>query len=51
MILAQLPADEHPHLTELAIEHVLQPSYDYGKEYEFGLDLILDGLERAMHTA
>jgi hypothetical protein len=32
--------------TELAIEHMLQPGCDYGDEYEFGLDLILDGLER-----
>jgi AcrR family transcriptional regulator len=50
MILAQLPADEYPHLTEMTIEHVLQPGYDYGNEYEFGLDLILDGLERARDT-
>jgi Tetracyclin repressor-like, C-terminal domain len=45
-ILEQLPADEYPYLTELTIEHVLQPGYDYGDEFEFGLDLILDGLER-----
>ena len=36
--------DEYPHLTELTVEHVLQPGYDYGDEFEFGLDLILDGL-------
>ena len=42
----QVPADQYPHLTELTIEHVLRPGYDYGAEYEFGLDLILDGLER-----
>jgi len=47
MIMAQFPADEYPHLTELTVEHVLQPGYDYGNEYEFGLDLILDGLGRA----
>jgi hypothetical protein len=47
MILKQLPADEYPYLAELTIEHVLQPGYDYGDEFEFGLDLILDGLERA----
>jgi len=35
----------YPHLTELALEHVLQPGYDYGDEFEFGLDLILEGLE------
>jgi AcrR family transcriptional regulator len=46
-MLAGFPADAYPHLTELATEHVLQPGYDYGQEYEFGLDLILDGLERA----
>ena len=40
------PGDAYPHLTELAVEHVLQPGYDYGDEYAFGLELILDGLER-----
>lgn len=45
-ILAQFPADEYPHLAELTFEHVLKPGYDYGNEYEFGLDLILDSLER-----
>ena len=47
-IMARFPADEYPHLTELTVEHVLQPGYDYGDEFEFGLDLILDGLERAL---
>jgi AcrR family transcriptional regulator len=46
-ILAQHAADEYPHLTELTVEHVLQPGYDYGDEFDRGLDLILDGLERA----
>jgi AcrR family transcriptional regulator len=50
MILGRLGPDEYPHLTELAVEHVLQPGYDYGDEFEFGLDLILDGLERARNT-
>ena len=51
MIFKQLPPDEYPYLTELTVERVLQPGYDYGNEYEFGLDLILDGLERARDTA
>jgi AcrR family transcriptional regulator len=46
-IMAQFPADEYPHLSELTIEHVLKPGYDYGNEYEYGIDLILDGLEKA----
>lgn len=44
MILSSLQPGEYPHLTELAVEHVLKPGYDYGNEFEFGLDLILDGL-------
>ncbi len=48
MILARFPRDEYPHLTALTLEHVLQPGYDYGNEFEFGLELILDGLERAL---
>jgi AcrR family transcriptional regulator len=45
-ILARFPAEEYPYLAELTTEHVLQPGYDYGNEFEFGLHLILDGLER-----
>lgn len=50
-ILAQFPADTYPHLAEFTLKHVLQPGYDYGSEYEFGLDLILDGLESALRRA
>ena len=50
-ILARFPADDYPHLAELTVQHVLQPGYDYGHEFEFGLDLILDGLERALGSA
>ncbi|HEX2360571.1 MAG TPA: TetR/AcrR family transcriptional regulator [Jiangellaceae bacterium] len=50
-IMANLPVDEYPHFTEMAVEHALQPGYDYGDEFEFGLDLILDGIERAHGTA
>jgi AcrR family transcriptional regulator len=50
-IMAELSAGTYPHLAELASEHVLQPGYDYGDEYEAGLDLILDGLERAAMAA
>ncbi len=41
-------AGEYPHLMELATEHVLQPGYDHADEFEFGLDLILEGLERSL---
>ncbi len=48
-IMARFSTGQYPHLTELTVEHVLQPGYDYGNEFEYGLDLILDGLERARH--
>lgn len=47
MMLATLPMSEYPHLTRLMTSHVLQPGYAYGDEYLIGLDLLLDGLERA----
>ena len=50
-IMDRFPADAFPYLTEIAVEHVLQPGYDYGNEYRFGLGLILDGLERALAEA
>jgi AcrR family transcriptional regulator len=46
-IAGQLPAGQYPHLAELATGHVLQPGYRYGDEFEIGLDLILDALQRA----
>ena len=50
-IMAVFPADDYPHLAEIATEHVLQPGYDYGNEFLYGLDLILDGLARARAAA
>lgn len=49
-IMARFTSGEYPHLTEMAVEHVLQPGYDYGEEFTFGLDLILDGLDKALHA-
>lgn len=39
-----MPADEYPHLTELIAEQVAGRDYAYGPEFEYGLDLVLDGL-------
>jgi len=46
-ILTSMPSEQWPHLVEFSREHVLSPGYDYGREFEWGLDLVLDGLERA----
>ena len=50
-IMAVFPADDYPHLAEIATEHALQPGYDYGDEFLYGLDLILAGLARARAAA
>ena len=44
-ILPNLSMDEYPHLLELTTEHVLQPGYDYGNEFDFGLNAVLDSLQ------
>ena len=44
-------ADEYPHIAETITEHVTKSGYDFADEFEFGLDLILDGLERLRGTA
>lgn len=50
-ILARFPVDEYPYLAEFATQHVMRPGYDYAREFEFGLDLLLDGLEKALREA
>ena len=38
-------ADEFPYLAEVVLGHVATSGYDFGQEFEWGLDLILDALE------
>ncbi len=44
--LQRLPVDEYPYLIEHIEQHTKPDSPDGKTEFEFGLDLILDGLER-----
>jgi AcrR family transcriptional regulator len=44
-VLGQLPADEYPHVVEVITE-IMQSGRK--EDFEFGLDLILDGLERTL---
>lgn len=46
-LLTQVPADQYPNLVRVGSE-LLASGFDYGNEFEFGLDLILDGIERAV---
>jgi AcrR family transcriptional regulator len=50
-MLEPFPANEYPNLVEFVTEHAMKPGYDYGDEFEYGLDLILDGLERDREAA
>ena len=49
-MLQPFPVNAYPNLAAFITEHAMKPGYDYGDEFEYGLDVILDGLERA-HTA
>ncbi|MFC7402299.1 TetR/AcrR family transcriptional regulator [Citricoccus sp. GCM10030269] len=42
--------EQLPRLREMATEHILRPGYDFGEEFGFGLELILDGLERLLQS-
>ncbi len=45
-IFEKIPEGVLPNLAEFTMKHVLKPGYSYAKEFDFGLELILDGLER-----
>jgi AcrR family transcriptional regulator len=47
-MMQQFPADAYPHLVEMAAQYILQPGYDFGNEFEYGLNLILDALTRSI---
>jgi hypothetical protein len=37
---------EYPYLAEMALDRAMKPGYNYSDEFEYGLDLILDGIMR-----
>ncbi len=37
-------AQAYPALLEFTMEHVMRPDYDFGKEFDYGLTVILDAL-------
>jgi AcrR family transcriptional regulator len=48
-ILARTPSDEYSNLAAVGRE-LIDSRYDYGTEFEFGLDVILDGLAHLQLT-
>jgi AcrR family transcriptional regulator len=45
-MLPQASVAEYPYSVEMVGEHIATFGFDFTAEFEFGLDLILDGLER-----
>jgi len=50
-MLAPFPVGEYPNLADFITEHAMKPGYDYGDEFEYGLDLILNALDKAAATS
>jgi AcrR family transcriptional regulator len=49
--LRAIPADDYPYLREMVVEYAMTSGHDEGADFEFGLDLILDGLQRVLDGA
>ncbi len=50
-LIEPLPIEDYPNLTEFTAEHVLSPGYSFGASFEFGLDLLLAGIESAREAS
>jgi AcrR family transcriptional regulator len=50
-IMDQFPRADFPYLFELTIDHVLQPGYNYGNEFDVGLEVVLDGVDARLGNA
>jgi hypothetical protein len=46
-LVQELRGHDLPYLAEHAEQHIAATTGDGARQFEFGLDLILDGLERA----
>ena len=49
--LRAIPADEYPYLREIVVDYAMDSGHDESADFEFGLDLILDGLQRLLDRA
>ena len=47
--LSQIPADQYPYFNQLA-RHVISKHYDGIHDFEFGLELLLNGLDKLRHS-
>jgi AcrR family transcriptional regulator len=47
-IMELMQAGAYPHMVEFAMQHSMLPGYDFGDEFDFGLELVLDGIARML---
>ncbi|MGN6751375.1 MAG: TetR/AcrR family transcriptional regulator [Intrasporangium sp.] len=47
-IVERFTTGEYPHLLQMTTDYYLRPGYDFGDEFTWGLELILDGLARRL---
>ena len=50
-MLEPYPEGEYPNLVAFITEHAMQPGYDFANEFEWGLDVVLDGIAREAANA
>lgn len=50
-ILQPSALDDYPNLVAFITGHAMQPAYDYEEEFLYGLDVVLDGLEKAVSSS
>jgi len=50
-IMEEFPRADFPYLFELTIDYVLQPGYNYGNEFDVGLQVVLDGVDARLGRA
>ncbi len=49
--LRAIPAGEYPYLREMVVEYAINTGHDESADFDFGLSLILDGLQRLLDAA
>ena len=47
-MMQQFSPELYPNLLEFTVQHVVRPGYDFGAEFDFGLEVILDGLAASL---
>jgi hypothetical protein len=50
-MLAEIPTEQFPHLTEVITHYIHRGGYDPDADFDFGLTLILDSLARLLGQA